>query len=166
VNHYVVICGGRDPDDETLAGVDDVLRFLHLFYEDTLRVMHGAAPGVDTRAQEICDLLGVPVKAYPADWSRGKQAGPERNRKMAQLLIDWMRLGHSAEVIAFKGGSGTKHMATHAGLLGINVTHVPLEEAWNVDVDDRAVSNCADGKGRREERRDDPERQPGLFDSI
>jgi hypothetical protein len=131
VNHYVLVTGGRDADDVVLQEVDDCLTFLHHFYGARLRVMHGAARGVDTKAQEVCERLGIVVKAFPADWGRGKRAGIERNEKMGGLLIKWMAQGHSGEVLAFRGGRGTEHMATFAGQLGIDVTRIPTTDpAW------------------------------------
>jgi len=130
VAHYVLICGGRDLDGhEAQVAMHDVVEFLALFYGVDLRIMHGGARGIDTLAQDTADAFGVKTKAFPADWGRGKQAGPERNEKMGRLLVDWEQQGHSVEVIAFPGGRGTQGMARFADQLGINVTHIPVEGA-------------------------------------
>lgn len=127
MSHYVIICGSRhEPDEPTAAAVSEVLAFLHLFYGVGLRVLHGDAPGIDRCAHRICIDRGITVKAYPADWGRGRSAGPERNRKMADNILGWQQLGHSGEVIAFPGGRGTSHMVDYATKLGLNVTEIEI----------------------------------------
>ena len=126
--HYVLVCGGRDiTNDVAGLAMDNVLTFLKHFYGDDMRLLHGDAPGIDTLAGQIGAHLEIPTKAYPADWSKGRSAGPERNKKMGNLLLAWEQKGHSVEVIAFPGGIGTAHMADFAERLGLNVTHIPLE---------------------------------------
>ena len=128
MSHYVCFTGGRDldtPDAE--AALTDIIRFLAMFYGVGLRVMHGGAQGIDQLADRIAIDHDVITKAYPADWGRGRQAGPERNMKMARLLVSWAQQGHSVEVIAFPGGRGTKHMTSFSEQLGLNVTYIPLE---------------------------------------
>ena len=117
--------GGRDgdtPDNET--HMRDIIHFLSLFYDVGLRIMHGGANGIDTLADRIATEHGVITKAYPADWGRGPRAGPERNAKMARLLVAWAQQGHTVEVIAFPGGRGTNHMTTFSEQLGLNVTYI------------------------------------------
>jgi hypothetical protein len=46
-------------------------------------VIHGAAPGVDTKAARLAVERGADADAYPADWQRhGKAAGAIRNQRM------------------------------------------------------------------------------------
>ena len=128
MSHYVCFTGGRDTFGPAVeAAIDDVLHFLHLFYGVGLRVMHGDSEGVDRTAGRLAEARGIPVKAFPADWGRGRGAGPERNKKMAGLLLAWEQLGHSVEVIALPGGRGTEHMVDFSQRLGLNVTHIPLQ---------------------------------------
>ena len=136
--HYVCICGGRDEDTpEHEAAMRDILWFLKAFYGVGLRVMHGDARGIDRLAGRVAAELEIPVKAYPADWGRGKRGGIERNEYMAGLLVSWEQLEHSTEVIAFPGGRGTAHMSSFSEKLGLNVTYLDLEnprppEEWTV----------------------------------
>jgi hypothetical protein len=124
VNHYVLVCGGRDFDDRDM--MFPVLEFLRAFYGPGLRVMHGAARGADALAADIADQLGVVQKGFPADWAKdGRSAGPIRNRRMGSLLATWMLQGHTVEVLAFPGGSGTRDMCQFAESLGIAVTLIP-----------------------------------------
>jgi hypothetical protein len=124
----VCFTGGRDTHG---PGVEDAVRevvaFLQAFYGVGLGVLHGDARGADTIVHSVCAELGVKVKAYPADWGRGKSAGIQRNEYMGKLLVDWAARGHSVEVIALPGGRGTAHMVSFAEKLGINVTHIPIE---------------------------------------
>lgn len=119
MSHYVLICGGRDFGDRD--AVMDVVEFLVGFYGDDLRIMHGAARGADTLAQEAADFFGVRCKAFPADWdAHGKAAGPIRNIQMADYLVMCRSKGHSVQVIAFAGGTGTNHMVKEAEARGID----------------------------------------------
>lgn len=130
MSHYVCFTGGRDLDTpEAEAAMNDIVWFMAHFYGASLRIMHGGATGIDTLADQAAVRHDVTRKAYPADWSTGRRAGPERNKKMAGLLVSWAQQGHSVEVIAFPGGRGTKHMADLSEKLGLNVTHIPLEPA-------------------------------------
>lgn len=127
MSHYVIICGSRDePNAATLEALDEVMTFLHLFYDLGLRVLHGDAPGIDRAAHQWCIDHGVIVKAYPADWGRGRRAGPERNRRMADNLLAWAQQGHSGQVIAFPGGRGTSHMVDYARKLGLDVDIIEI----------------------------------------
>lgn len=109
VNHYVLVCGGRDFDSYTSAR--EAIEILFWVYGDRLRIMHGDARGADRLAARIADDLGIPCKAFPADWTtHGKKAGPIRNQQMLDYLKMCRRKGHSVQVLAFPGGRGTAHM--------------------------------------------------------
>lgn len=46
-------------------------------------VVHGAAPGADTIAATVADMMGLEVVPFPAEWTKyGHPAGPIRNRQM------------------------------------------------------------------------------------
>lgn len=53
-----------------------------------ITIVHGAAPGADSLAEELCNELAFNEEAYPADWSMGKKAGPLRNQRMVDLGAD------------------------------------------------------------------------------
>lgn len=57
---------------------------------ENLTIVHGDCPtGADAMAQKWCDYqLGGYSQRYPADWSRGRRAGPERNAHMVSLGAD------------------------------------------------------------------------------
>jgi hypothetical protein len=120
--------GGREPDPSVRDDVKATLRLLRGLHGGTLRVMHGAAKGVDTWVGELCDELGITSKGYPADWGQGRRAGLDRNVKMITLLVSWMGDGHTGQVIAFPGGAGTGHCATTAEKCGLDVSWVVATE--------------------------------------
>lgn len=81
---------------------------------------HGAcATGADALAVKwfliAGKYLGCTIEAFPANWDRGPQAGPERNRRMVEAGADL--------VLAFPlpEGSGTQHTMTLAREAGIEV---------------------------------------------
>lgn len=81
---------------------------------------HGAcATGADAIARQWYDLAGKYVGCtetrFPANWERGPQAGPERNRRMVEAGADL--------VLAFPlpEGSGTQHTMRLAREAGIEV---------------------------------------------
>lgn len=69
-------------------------------------VIHGAAPGADSLAGIAATNMVVPVLPFPADWSRGRRAGPGRN---ARMLAD----GRADRGLAF--GALWRHVVGRAG---------------------------------------------------
>jgi hypothetical protein len=136
VNHYVLVTGGRDYYDQET--VFEVLGFLEKFYGPALRILHGGASGADTLAQRFCDTFDVTHRAFPADWNgpcrpgcdpnhrrkkgRGSYcpaAGVYRNLVMLDYLDFCRNKGHTVQVVAFPGGSGTLHCYGEAALRGL-----------------------------------------------
>lgn len=110
----VLICGGRDYRDK--RAFDTFMDSQHHVYAFT-HVIHGGAPGADTLADEWALSRGVQAIRCPANWDKhGKSAGPIRNRRMAELLPDWL--------YAFPGGRGTANMIATAKERGIDVMEV------------------------------------------
>ena len=80
-------------------------------------IIHGAAKGADTFAGAWALANGMETAEYPANWSAyGKSAGYHRN-------LDMLEDGEPDEVIAFRGGNGTKMMISLT-----NKCKVPLTE--------------------------------------
>lgn len=121
--HYVLVCGSHERVD--VEAVHEVVDALHLLYGEELRLMHGAARCVDQVAGVRAKQLGVPVREFPADWTtHGKRAGPIRNEAMAEYLA-WCRdLGHTTQVVAFRGGNGTEDMIRRAEARGFDVDRI------------------------------------------
>lgn len=98
-----IICGGRDyrmteADHRRLNFLKDKLPITE--------VVSGAASGADREGEVWARLNGIPVKTFPAEWTRyGKSAGPRRNADMAS---------YADACIAFPGGRGTADMVCRA----------------------------------------------------
>lgn len=78
-------------------------------------LIHGAARGVDTMAEDWAVANGVPVFSFPANWDAfGKKAGMIRNRQMA--------MNADALVAVWDGKSrGTANMIRIAEERGLRV---------------------------------------------
>lgn len=110
-----VVCGGRDYADRArvYAALDRLAERVVLG-----AIRHGAATGADALADSWATERRVRTELYPADWTRGKRAGPERNERM--LRAD----PRPACVVAFPGGRGTGNCVRQAEALGIRVWRV------------------------------------------
>lgn len=117
--YSVIVCGGRDYNDreylfKTLDWMQRELSFGGL--------SHGGASGADALAAEWAYDRGVPQVVYRADWKVwGRAAGPIRNIEMFKNVAP-------ANVIAFPGGNGTRHMMRVARAGGAKVWEWP--EKW------------------------------------
>lgn len=130
----VLVCGGRKYADK--AAVFDVLDRLHARRGPFLTVLHGAARGADSLAEQWANRTpGVTPVAFPAAWAdlshpdaliktRGRygeqydaRAGLRRN----QAMID---MGKPDLVVAFPGARGTADMVRRAKDAGIEVVEV------------------------------------------
>jgi len=119
----ILICGGRDYDDRTrfFHFMDSVLETIGETGETPRRdvvIIHGAARGADTLADDYGRERGLRVIRYPADWKTHKRAaGPIRNRLM---LTD----SQPHVIIAFPGGDGTADMVSIGKKAGVSVYEV------------------------------------------
>lgn len=106
----VLVCGSRSWSDYV------AIRRRLAELPSGAEIIHGAARGADQDAATAARALGMPEKAYPADWrGKGRRAGIIRNLEM---LAAWPDL-----VIAFWDGesTGTRHTITEARKRGIPV---------------------------------------------
>lgn len=90
----ILITGSRYYSDSE-AVETAILNAVADFYPDqpvvdngAVTIVHGAAPGADSLAANLCSELGFNEEAHPADWSMGKKAGPLRNQSMVDLGAD------------------------------------------------------------------------------
>lgn len=100
----ILVCGGRYYSNYRL-----VLRLLKRL--SPRLIIHGAATGADTLAGQAAEAMGIPCEAYPADWSKGRKAGPIRNSQMLARLVS---LPKPRLILAFPGGDGTANMCRQA----------------------------------------------------
>lgn len=108
----LAVTGGRDTVwtiDHSLA----LLTALKMF--EVTELLHGDCRGADRKAALLARASGLMVTAYPADWSKGKRAGPERNARM---------VAEADMLLAFPGGRGTADAVKKALARGIRVVGV------------------------------------------
>ena len=115
----VLVCGGRNYDRADI--VEAVLdRYVGEAGPNSPLwpcIVHGAAPGADTLADDWANLRDVLIEPHPADWAvHGRAAGPIRNQEMLDSGIDL--------VIAFPGGRGTADMVRRARAAGVKVIEI------------------------------------------
>jgi len=106
----LIIAGGRDwvpkPSDYALVK-------LFIFNHNIDEIVSGHCPtGADDFAERLAKMLNLKLKLFPADWSKGKRAGPDRNKLMAE---------YADGCILFKGGRGTASMKREAISAGIPI---------------------------------------------
>lgn len=107
----IIVTGGRDFVDK-----DYVFKILSQIHSITpiTELVHGGAPGADSLAGQWAIANQIPCTVFKADWKQfGGEAGPKRNRQMAEYGADC--------VIAFPGGRGTADMIRKATKANINV---------------------------------------------
>jgi len=110
----VIVCGGRDYDDE--KRVYEVLDQQFRGSPITL-VIQGGARGADTLGRLWADARRVDCLTVPAKWDQhGRSAGPIRNARMLDYKPDL--------VVAFPGGQGTSNMVMQAKRAGVPVIKV------------------------------------------
>lgn len=127
----IIIAGSRDYNVELAAewrGLLDIMYdALHQFETDFAsveEVVSGGAKGADACGEEWAKRHKIPIKRFPADWSKGRSAGPIRNREMAAYA--------DALVAVWDGKSpGTANMILEAHRRGLDVfvRIVPAKEA-------------------------------------
>ena len=108
----LIVAGGRDFKDYAL--LKSKLDFLLSNTDkEEVVILCGLAKGSDLLGKQYADENNMDVWEYPADWTKGKQAGYLRNSQMAD---------DATHLVAFWDGvsKGTKHMidlATKKGLV-------------------------------------------------
>lgn len=99
----IIITGSRDykGNVEDAKWLESKLNYYHC-----TELVHGGATGVDSFGAFVASKMGIPTKAFDADWNTyDPSAGPKRNEEMA-LYGDML--------IAFKGNKGTLNMINQA----------------------------------------------------
>lgn len=84
----VIIAGSRSIDS-----FPEVFRAIVDSKFDIEEVVCGGAQGVDAIGATYASWHDIPVKVFKPDWSKGRKAGPIRNREMAKyadaLIAVW-----------------------------------------------------------------------------
>lgn len=114
----ILMCGSRNWTDN--APIYTILQGLNVTHNQTITLVHGAAPGADSCAGNMATALGIPTEEYPARWTEeGRAAGPLRNQRMLDE-----NPGQIHEVYAFRSAgksNGTDDMVLRARAAGIPV---------------------------------------------
>lgn len=120
----VLICGSR-----TFAEGEPI-RMLLAGLERSATVIHGAAKGADSLADQFARLGGFTVEKYPARWTvDGKAAGPIRNQRMldeGKPDVVWAFVDRP--LVESKGTADMVRRAKKAGI-PVFVTHYLAPEA-------------------------------------
>jgi len=134
MTYTVLVTGDRNWDIDNDTHVDAITNELKTLVaytvdDEGIRIVHGAARGVDTIAEAAALVLGYDIAPYPAEWDKyHKAAGPKRNQQMLDEE-------HPNLVIAFhddiKTSKGTKDMVKRALKANVQVIHVQSDgKAW------------------------------------
>jgi len=95
----IIVAGSRGFTNYQLM----CLKLDYYFDECTPTIVCGEARGADSLGRKYAEERGLKIMSFPADWSKGKNAGYIRNEEMAKVADG---------LVAFWDGSsaGTKHM--------------------------------------------------------
>lgn len=112
----LLVCGGRD-----FADFPKLVYTLNMVAGPrTPIIIHGAARGADTLADQWAKNRGFDRLPFPADWDTyGDLAGPVRNTKM-------LNEAKPNFCVAFPGSRGTADMVTKCRAAGVPVYEVPV----------------------------------------
>jgi len=112
----VLVCGSRKWTGR-LAIRRELTWLLQLPHQRMLRLIHGAAPGADTIADEEARRLNIPTVPFPADWDRYRLgAGPRRNQQMLDEGRPDVVLAFTKDLVTSTGTADMVRRATDAGL--------------------------------------------------
>lgn len=103
---YLLVVGSRTFNDySTMCTVIDGLLINHR--DDHIIVVNGGARGADNLSTRYAKERNYETKIFPADWSKGKNAGFVRNEAMHKFISEQPHRG----VVAFWDGKskGTSH---------------------------------------------------------
>ena len=110
----IIVCGGVHFNDyeDFINKMDPLVAS----YEN-VTLISGHAKGADTLAEKYASEKGIPIKVFPAEWTKyGKAAGPIRNRAM----LDYAKEQNPVVVAFWNGESrGTGNMIKQAKKAGV-----------------------------------------------
>jgi len=140
----VLVCGSRTWTDR--ERMKSVLEKLREEFEGEIHLIVGGARGADERACLLAEELGYTYENYYAQWDRyGRSAGPIRNKKMVDILVE----EGGKLVLAFFGPGpckGTWNTVKYARTKELTVRGFP-QEGISVGF---STEEDHDGKGSRE----------------
>lgn len=117
---YVCVAGCRYYDNYGV--ISDYLNYVlkNLKKQGEIVIVHGGCRGVDLLAEKWAkEENNYETIIFIPDWSRGKKAGPDRNKKM----VEFVAAQEKGFVVAFWDGTsrGTKNLIFEAKKLGLSL---------------------------------------------
>jgi hypothetical protein len=104
----LIVAGSRSFEEDVIDTKGLIKSFLdRLIVEENIsEIVSGMAQGPDLLGREYAIENNIPVKEFPADWSKGRGAGYIRNAEMGD---------YADSLIVFWNGisSGTEHMVRY-----------------------------------------------------
>lgn len=132
-----IVCGSRHgvPDGAERSFVARALDAYEALYQRISLVIQGGCRA--PRNGESIDRLAAlwaysrsrPFLTWPADWDKGRGAGPQRNMAMAELQCVLAPEQGRRVCLAFPGGDGTEDMRATAKSFGTGVMVYSSREA-------------------------------------
>ncbi len=110
----VAVVGSRNAQEKIKVSI------LRMIPADVSEIVSGGAEGVDTYAEDLADILGVPVKKFLPDYEKyGKQAPLVRNLEIIK---------YADEVLAFwdNHSKGTQHVIVNCIKMQKPVRIIPV----------------------------------------
>lgn len=126
----LLITGSRDWTDEQMIFDALATAWRDLGSRmDTLLISGECPTGADRIAETIWESRNLTVERHPADWSKGRSAGPARNKKMVELGADLCLafIGHCTSPRCRIGGIHDSHGATGCSKLAA-AAGIPVRE--------------------------------------
>ena len=120
----ILVTGSREwTDDFTIYKA--LKAYTKQYKPSEITVVHGDHwTGADALADRAARRLGMQVEPHPADWGRGRRAGPERNSRMVEAGAD-ICLGFPEAL-----SRGTLDCMTKARDAGITVINLGDNNVW------------------------------------
>ena len=124
----IIVCGSRDWTSQ--EDRDFIFLCLDLlqagFGDDKITIIEGECRGVDTWARQWAIAREVDCLPFPADWSRGRSAGPQRNLKMLQEGNPDLVLAFTDDITTSKGTKNMVELAKKHGVTTKLCSHQEL----------------------------------------
>lgn len=128
VNHkgIIVVTGSRHAEATmpNLSVIDgSLMQYTGKLWENW-KLYHGECRGLDEIASYRAKRMGFETFGFPADWSKGRGAGPIRNQEMLHLAVKEVG-SKNVILLAFpvygEKNAGTKNCIDSAFKFGINI---------------------------------------------
>lgn len=126
IEFRIIIAGGRNFDNYNL--LESYVEYIidRFYKKENVVIISGTAKGADKMGEYYAAKHNIKCCKFPANWDKyGKQAGPIRNKEMAQYAVSDNSKG---VLIAFwdKKSKGTENMIQNAKKLSMDIHIYPI----------------------------------------